>query len=214
MEILKLKNITYQKDENLILDNLTFSVNKNDFIMISGPSGSGKTTFLKLIGDLISPTEGNIYYKNQDINEFEPEKYREKISYIFQTPHLFSDKVIDDLKFPFEIKEKKIEMDKVYKYLELFSLSTSILDKNPKNLSGGEKQRIALIRTILTEPEVLLLDEITASIDSENALIIENTIKKLNSQGVTILWVSHSEEQKNLGNRKLIIDKGRIDVDG
>lgn len=214
MEILKLENVTFQKNNDLILDNLTLNIKENDFIMIWGPSGSGKTTFLKLIADLISPTKGNIYYKNQNIHEFKPEEYREKVSYVFQTPHLFSDTVIDDLKFPFEIRGKKLKMDKVRKYLALFSLPVSILDRNPKNLSGGEKQRIALIRTILIEPEVLLLDEITASVDSENEKIIEDTVKKLNSQGVTILWVSHSEEQRNLGNRKLIINKGRIDIDG
>lgn len=211
LTILKFLNVFYSHEDKVIIDNLSIEVGEGDFIYIVGPSGSGKSTFLKLCCHLISPVKGNISYNNKDFFEFNPTDLRKNISYCFQTPYLFGDTVEENLNFPYEIRDKKIDLEKIYELLYLFKLDKDFLKKNVKNLSGGEKQRIALIRNILFKPEILLLDEVTSALDVENTLIVENVIKSLNEDGITILWVTHNPEQsRRHGNKILSLENGKI----
>lgn len=92
--LLELKNINLTINDKNIIKNLTLKIKENDYLTITGPSGSGKSTILKLIADLISPTSGNIYFRDKNINEYSPEKYRKQVSYCFQQPVLFGKKII------------------------------------------------------------------------------------------------------------------------
>lgn len=211
MNILEFQNVFYTHGDNDIIHDLSIKIDKDDFIYIVGPSGGGKSTFLKLCCHLISPTKGKILYQGIGMNQYDPIDLRIDISYCFQTPYLFGDTVEENFLFPYKVRNKKVDLDKIYELLELFKLNRDFLKKDVKSLSGGEKQRIALIRNLLFKPEILLLDEVTSALDVENTLIVEDVIKDLNEDGVTILWVTHDVEQsKRHGNKILTLDNGKI----
>lgn len=211
MSLLEFKNVFFTGNNKNILNNFTISINSGDYISIVGPSGSGKSTFLKLCCHLISPTEGEIKYKNKSIIEQNPTDLRKEIAYCFQTPILFGETVMDNISFPYLIRNIKVDLKRAEELFLLFNLDKDYVKKETKNLSGGEKQRIALIRTLLFEPEILLLDEITSALDVENTSIVENVIKSLNENGTTILWVTHNPEQSRRNAHKLLtIESGEI----
>ena len=211
MSILEFSNVSFSNDGKSILKNLNIHIESGDYISIVGPSGSGKSTFLKLCNNLISPSEGNISFNNKNISEYNPIELRKEIAYCFQMPHLFGNTVMDNLSFPFKIRNKKVDMDRIKYLFSLFSMDEEFIDEKVLNLSGGEKQRIALMRTLMFTPQVLLLDEVTSALDSENTLIVENIINKLNNEGSTILWVTHNEEQSTkYANKLLTLENGEI----
>jgi putative ABC transport system ATP-binding protein len=178
---------------------------------VVGPSGSGKSTFLKLCSHLISPTKGNITFNGLDFSTYNPVELRKKIVYCFQIPYLFGETVIENIKFPFSIRNTPFDQDRVYELFSMFKMPSEFINKNVKNLSGGEKQRIALIRSLIFKPEILLLDEVTSALDIDNAKMVENIIFSLNKEGITVLWITHNPEQsRKYANRILSIEAGKI----
>ena len=126
-------------------------------------------------------------------------------------PILFGDTVLDNLKFPFEIRKKDFDENRVISLLDEFNLSKDYLYKEVANLSGGEKQRISLIRNLIFTPKILLLDEATSALDPKNSELVENIIKNLNLKGVTVLWVTHNIKQSNsIFNKRLTVSLGEI----
>ena len=143
--------------------------------------------------------------------EIDPVKIRKKIGFCFQEPILWGDTVEENIKFPYDIRNQKTDYKKTSVLLDRLHLDNSYLKHDVKNLSGGEKQRIALIRTLLFKPEVLLLDEITSALDDNNTELVENEIVRLNRKGVTILWVTHSDTQsRKYASKLLSIQDGQI----
>lgn len=211
MSLLEFQNVTYINHKKTILNNLSININAGDFISIVGPSGSGKSTFLKLCTHLISPTGGSILFKDKDIMQYSPMELRKSIGYCFQTPYLFGDTVEDNISFPFSIRNLKVSLERTHELLSSFNLDKEYLMMDVKNLSGGEKQRIALIRTLLFKPEILLLDEVTSALDVDNTLIVEEVINSLNQEGTTVLWITHNPEQsRKYANKLLIFQNGGI----
>ena len=211
MSLLELKNVTFENDGKTILKNISLKIEPGDFISIVGPSGSGKSTFLKLCSQLISPTNGTITYHGKDFTQYNPTELRRTIAYCFQTPYLFGDTVIDNIKFPFAIRNITFNQNRVDELFSLFHMPTDFLNKDVANLSGGEKQRIAFIRSLLFKPEIMLLDEITSALDADNTKIVEIVIDTLNKEGVTVLFVTHDFEQsRKYANRLLTIASGEI----
>lgn len=211
MSLLEFQNVFFMDDNRPILDDITISINSGDYISIVGPSGSGKSTFLKLCCHLISPATGKIIYRNKSIEEYNPTDLRKNISYCFQTPYLFGDTVMDNISFPYSIRNSKVDFSRVEELFSVFKIDINYLNKDIKNLSGGEKQRIALIRTLLFMPEILLLDEVTSALDVDNSLIVESVMKSLNKDGTTILWITHNLDQsKRNANKLLTIEAGKV----
>lgn len=211
MSILKFNNVNFTDGDKPILKDINFEIEKGDYITIVGPSGSGKSTLLKLCNNLISPSEGSIYYDNKNIMEYNPVDLRKDISYCLQIPYLFGETVMDNLSFPFKIRNSKINMDKIHELTYKFKIRKDILNENIINLSGGEKQRISLMRTLMHTPEVLLLDEVTSSLDAENTSIVEDIIKDLNDKGTTILWITHNMEQSfKYANKRINLNSGEL----
>ncbi|QUH20276.1 ABC transporter ATP-binding protein [Alkaliphilus sp. B6464] len=211
MSLLEFQNVFFMDDNRSILDDITISINSGDYISIVGPSGSGKSTFLKLCGHLISPTMGKIIYRDKSIEEYNPTDLRKNISYCFQIPYLFGDTVMDNISFPYSIRNSKVDFSRVEELFSVFKIDINYLNKDIKNLSGGEKQRIALIRTLLFMPEILLLDEVTSALDVDNSLIVESVMKSLNKDGTTILWITHNLDQsKRNANKLLTIEAGKV----
>lgn len=211
MSLLDFDNVSFENDNKTILKNISVNIEPGDYISIVGPSGSGKSTFLKLCSNLISPTDGNITYKGKNIDSYNPTELRKSIMYCFQTPYLFADTVMENISFPYSIRGLKPDRKRIDELFSLFHMEMGFLDKDVKILSGGEKQRIALIRSLLFRPEILLLDEITSALDVENTKIVEDVITSLNKEGVTILWITHNPEQsRRYANRLLTIEAGVI----
>lgn len=211
MTLLEFKNVSFENDGKTILKNISINIEQHDFISIVGASGSGKSTMLKLCSHLISPTSGNIIFKNKNFTEYSPMELRKNIAYCFQTPYLFGDTVMDNIKFPFSIRNIKYDSIRVYHLFSLFHMPTDYLEKSVRNLSGGEKQRIALIRSLIFNPEILLLDEVTSALDVNNTEIVENVIASLNKEGTSVLWITHNPEQsRKYANKLLTIESGEI----
>lgn len=210
--ILELKSVSFEVDGRKILKNISFDIKKGEFITLTGPSGSGKSTLLKIIGHLINPTSGNIIYENKNITEYNPTDYRKNVSYFFQNAVLFDETVYDNLAFPARIREEDFDKNHAIEGLNTVQLPENYLDKSIHELSGGERQRIALVRNLMYSPNVLLMDEVTSSLDKENKEIILAFIKRLNQeQNMTILWITHDTEEINESNRLIQLKDGKME---
>ncbi|PVZ84588.1 iron ABC transporter ATP-binding protein FetA [Serratia sp. S1B] len=195
-EILVVDGIHYQVDDQVILNAVSFSLKPGEFKLITGPSGCGKSTLLKIISSLISPTGGRIIFDGKNRDDIIPEEYRQQVSYCFQTPSLFGITPYDNLAFPYQIRQLKPDEKKIRQDLANFALPDSILSKNINELSGGEKQRISLIRHLQFMPTVLLLDEVTSALDEGNKHHVNQLIRQLvTEQGLAVLWVTHDKNE-------------------
>lgn len=211
MSILSAQNINFAVDEKQILTNISLDVAAGECISLMGPSGSGKSTFLKMCSYLISPTEGKMYYKDEKFSKYDPMKLRQSISYCTQIPYLFGTTVKENLEFPYIVKNQNFDSEWIASMLVEFGLDESFVDKDVATLSGGEKQRIALIRNLVHKPEILLLDEVTSALDEMSASLIEQHVKKLVAEGMTVLWVTHNEEQSTkIFNKRVRFVAGEI----
>lgn len=211
MKILELKNVQYRADNTDILRGISIDINEGDCISIVGASGSGKSTLLKLCSDLIPLDNGQILYRGESYSHYNPLELRRKISYCVQSAYLFGETVYDNLVFPFTIRNKEMDKARIEYLLKRFNLDEKFLNKNINSLSGGEKQRVSLIRNLVYTPEILLLDEATSALDSENTKVVEGIVKELNSKGVTVVWITHSLKQsENIFSRRIIMEDGKI----
>ncbi|GEK89569.1 ATP-binding cassette domain-containing protein [Alkalibacterium putridalgicola] len=209
--IIEVNNISFNVGHEKILSGVDFSIVKGERVTITGPSGGGKSTLLKIIASILTPTKGNIVYKGKDVSEIDPIDYRKEVSYFFQNATLFDQTVRDNLAFPYEIRDEEFNETKSVTMLERLKLNRSYLDKEVKDLSGGEKQRVALVRNLLYKPEVILLDEVTSSLDAENKDIIYSILDELNEEdNMTILSVTHDEREINKADRIIRILDGKV----
>ncbi|MHC9532082.1 ABC transporter ATP-binding protein [Dellaglioa sp. L3N] len=209
--IINLQDISLEINNHSLLKHISFKVNSGDFLTITGPSGSGKSTILKLIAGLISRTSGDIQFNNQSIDSYDPINYRRVVSYCFQTPVLFGETVKDNLEFPYIIRKQNFDEAHAIVSLESVGLPSHYLSKSINELSGGEKQRVALIRNLIFLPKVLLLDEITSALDSESKKIIHTLINHLNdSNKITIIAVTHDDSEIKMADQLIEIVNGQM----
>lgn len=210
MNCFEIKNVNYTVKEQHILKNINIEIPDGSFTVVSGPSGSGKSTLLKVIGSLISPTSGDIIYHEKNQSSYSPQEYRQEVSYCFQTPVLFGETVRDNLKFPYEIRGLDFDEGRAQQLLDTIGLS-GFIDKGINDISGGEKQRVALIRNVIFMPKVLLLDEITSALDTESKQEVWKFINKLYSEEkLTIISVTHQVDEIENATHKIIIENGSV----
>ncbi len=202
LEVQNLKEVFYtEKDEVEALKNITFNVKKGEIVSLLGPSGCGKTTILSILSGLLKETDG--YFKINDVNK--------DIGYMFQNDTLFEWRTIEENCFlPLEIKglENEIYINYVRKLLKDFGL-WDFKDKYPKSLSGGMRQRVALIRSLATKPDILLLDEPFSALDYQTKIKLSqdifNSIKQLNK---TAIFVTHNiQEAISLSDKIVMLSK-------
>ena len=211
MALLELSNISYVVKDKAIIRDVSLDINEGDYITIVGPSGSGKSTLLKLCSDLISPTSGHITYNGRDLTTIDPEGYRKEVGYCFQRPYLFAKTVRRNILFPYDIRGIKPDMSRIEYLFDLLHMPMEYLERRNDELSGGEMQRICLIRSLIFEPKILLLDEVTSALDSVNTSIVEQVIDELHNKGMTIVSITHSEEQSlRKANRRITIVDGAL----
>lgn len=194
--ILRLDGVGFQIDKSVILHNINLELGAGEFKLITGPSGCGKSTLLKIIASLLSPTSGQIFYSGKDINTLSPETYRQQVSYCAQTPALFGDSVYDNLIFPWQIRNQQPDPHALIADLRRFGLAENTLGKAINELSGGEKQRVSLIRNLQFLPQVLLLDEITSALDESNKRNVNDIIHRYTTEkNIAVLWVTHDRNE-------------------
>ncbi|HCB1498588.1 putative ABC transport system ATP-binding protein [Klebsiella oxytoca] len=194
--ILHLEGVGFQADDVVILNEVNLELRAGEFKLITGPSGCGKSTLLKIIASLLSPTSGRIFFEGKDINTLSPETYRQQVSYCAQTPALFGDSVYDNLVFPWQIRNKQPDQKALVADLLRFGLAENTLEKSINELSGGEKQRVSLIRNLQFLPQVLLLDEITSALDESNKSNVNDIIHRyVTEKNIAVLWVTHDQNE-------------------
>lgn len=211
IKVLRAAGIYYTNGEQEILKDISFEVNKGEHWTITGPSGGGKSTLLKIVSSLLSPTQGTVYLEDKDMMTLDAVSYRRQVSYCFQQPSLFGDTVKDNLAFPFILRNEIYDEAKVAELLQAVALSEDYLDKEIQSISGGEKQRVALIRNLIFPPKVLLLDEVTTGLDETSKEIVWQLIQRVNQEGITILQVTHDKEEIAAAKQILSIKEGRVD---
>lgn len=181
-------------------------VSPGEILAVRGASGTGKSTLLKILARLVQPERGELFYQGKSSRELSPLEWRRKIHYVAQKPVMFEGSVEENLRLPFSIKNTSSSYDKSLAsgYLDQLLLPVGLLQQKAHNLSGGEAARIALIRALLIEPEVLLLDEPTASLDNASRSQVIDLIGSwvANKTGRAIVLISHQdadlEELKHL----------------
>ena len=200
----------------IALEDVSFRIEQKEFVSIAGPSGAGKSTLLKLLLGKERPTQGEILFKNQDVNQLvheEASHFRRSIGMIFQDFKLLSNRTAyENIAFAMEMvgkSDKEIEED-VPQILELVGL-TDKAEAFPDQLSGGEKQRVSIARALIHRPEVILADEPTGNLDLLNTWDIVRLLMKINELGTTIILATHDREIiNNLGRRVITLNKGRV----
>ena len=221
-KIIELKNVNKiyktKAEEIHILKNINLSFSKGNFVSIQGKSGSGKTTLLNILGLLDVPTNGDMIIDEKKIN-YKNEKIKnrirnEKIGFVFQFHYLLNEfTALENVMMPALINknlDKKEIKKRALELLTLVGLSERIKHK-PLELSGGEKQRVAIARSMINNPEIILADEPTGNLDTETSLVINNLFKKINEEKKqSIIIVTHSLELANLAEYKYKIEKGEF----
>lgn len=214
MALLEIKHLVKKFGENIVLNDISFSIEKGAVLVILGPSGCGKSTLLRCINGLESRNSGEILFKGKAIKQSDLRTIRQKIGMVFQSYELFPHlSVIENIALA-PIKVEKRDKDAVIADAELLLKRFNLLDKKdamPIALSGGQKQRVAIIRALCMKPEILLFDEVTASLDPEMAYEVSSVILELAKDGMTMIIVTHEMRfAQKIANQIIFLDNGKI----
>lgn len=202
--LLDVQAVSYAMQGRTLLAPVSLQLHAGERLLLTGPSGSGKSTLLKIIASLLEASAGKITFEQRDITTLNPEHYRQQVSYCFQTPQLFGETVYDNLALPWQIRQQKPTREQLVASLASVQLAAEMLDKNIEQLSGGEKQRVGLLRNLQFMPKVLLLDEVTSALDEENKLIINSLIDSLvREKNLAVIGISHDVNEIRSANNVL-----------
>ncbi|MFX1574074.1 MAG: ABC transporter ATP-binding protein [Promethearchaeota archaeon] len=221
MKLIEVKNLDkefYKGDQSSIkaLSDINFSVKKGECFVIIGPNGSGKTTLLRLIGLLDLPTQGQIFYESKDLSKISRKGkviYRRKFSFVRQKPVVRKTSVFNNIAYGPKIRGTKYKVyNKAVKEMIKFIGLEDIDNKNAKTLSGGEMQRVAIAMNFVINPEVYLLDEVSANLDPMNIKLLDNFIMKIkeNKEKTIIMSTHDSLEAIKYADRIAVLNNGKI----
>lgn len=202
---------TYDKkgQTTVALKSIDLSIKKGDFFLVKGASGSGKTTLLLMIGGMLQPSQGDLQVLDKNLNSLsdkEKVKFRaDNIGFIFQMFHLIPYlNVRENILINNEVKENKISDEELEELAEELGISHR-MSHYPSELSAGEKQRVALARALIKKPELILADEPTGNLDSENSQIVLQQLKEFCTKGGTVVMVSHDDQPDAYANELFTI---------
>lgn len=215
--IIEMENINFSYNKNQIFKNLNLTFEKGSFTTIIGNNGSGKSTLIRLLVGLLV-CEGKITINGLELNHDNLKKIISKIGVVFENPddQFVAETVLDDIVFSLEnMKVDKKEIDKRVKKISKFIGIEDILDKEPHNLSGGQKQLVALASALITDPDILILDEALTMIDPDTRIKIYKILEQINKVNkITIINVTHNMDEILYGDNLIVMDKGNIVLNG
>ncbi len=188
---LALERVSVVIDGARVLDDVDLAIGEARITVLLGPSGAGKSTLLRLCNRLEVPTSGIVRYRGDDIATLDPLWLRRQVGMVFQRPTPFPGTVADNL----AVAAPDAAPDDVEDAMRRAALPIAFLRRDVSGLSGGEAQRACLARTLITKPDVLLMDEPTASVDTDNVALLESAARDLVRHGTTIVWVTHDLAQ-------------------
>lgn len=215
--MIKFNNVTkIYPPGTIVLQNVSFEIKDGEFVCIVGKSGAGKTTLAHLILGLETPNYGEVYFEGLNLNEADPskiQKIRRRIGAIHQDYKLLPKKTVyENVAYIMQVEGKDNEEIKreVPKVLEAIGLKEKI-DNFPEELSGGEKQRLAIARALVNQPDIIIADEPTGNLDPYNSYEVISLLQKMNQAGKTIILATHDREIINkLGKRVITLESGKI----
>lgn len=221
MEIISVEHLKkyYGKvpNQTKAVNDISFSVQKGEFVSIIGSSGSGKSKLLNMIGGLDTPTSGNVYILGKDITSMSEEELtlfrRKNIGFIFQNYNLIPVlSVYENIVLPVELDGRKIDKDFLDDVLDILSLKEKIFNL-PNTLSGGQQQRVAIARAIISKPAVILADEPTGNLDSKTSGDVIKLLRTVNQRfEQTLIMITHNLEIAQLSDRIINIIDGKVDI--
>ncbi len=219
MEILKVENLTkiYGEKENKVvaLDNVSFSVEKGEFVAIVGASGSGKSTLLHLLGGVDKPTSGTVYVDGKDIYKLSDDNLsifrRREVGLIYQFYNLIPIlNAEENITLPLELDNREVNKDTLDELLEVLGMSERRRHL-PNELSGGQQQRVSIGRALITKPAIVLADEPTGNLDSKASNEIVSLLKKANKEyKQTIIMITHNLDIAAVADRIIELEDGHI----
>ena len=221
-EVLKVSNIEkyYGKKGNVTkaINDISFTVSEGEFVGIMGASGSGKTTLLNCISTIDKVTSGHIYLEGEDVTSFSSKKLakfrREKIGFIFQDFNLLDNLTVkENIAIPLILasKPKKEIIERVNEISSKLGI-TQLLNKYPAQCSGGQSQRIACARALVSNPRIIIADEPTGSLDTKNSHELLKMLKELNDEGITIIMVTHDNIIASYSKKLIFIRDGKVEA--
>lgn len=214
--LIEFKNVSKRYGQKTVIESLDLTIHKGEFFVLVGPSGSGKTTTMKMINALIEPTDGNVYFKERRIKDYNIQKMRWQIGYVLQQIALFPTMTV---KQNIEVIPEMLGWDKKRRLEEVDRLLLQVgldpdqyRDRLPKELSGGEQQRIGILRAIAANPEVILMDEPFSALDPISRNALQELMLTLHRElKTTIVFVTHNmQEALKLGDRIAVMHNGTL----
>lgn len=220
MALIDFKNVSksYSTGDE-ILKNLDLQVERGEFVTILGKSGCGKTTLIKMVNKIIEPTNGSIKINGQDLSSWDTINLRRSIGYVIQQIGLFPHLTIED-NISYVLSLLKVDKSRRWRrakeLIRLVGLKDSHLKKYPRELSGGQNQRIGVARAMAADPEIILMDEPFGAVDEITRVQLQDELKSIQTRlNKTILFVTHDiEEALKLGSRIILLNKGNIEQSG
>lgn len=206
------QHVDYRIGDIEILNDITGSFPEGRITTLVGPSGAGKSTLLKLCNGLISPANGEIFVKDKAIGEYDPVELRRMVGMALQSAPMISGTVYENLNLPLELQGQQLAKEDALELLEDVGLKGDLLDRKVKELSGGQRQKVSIARTLVNKPEILLMDEITSSLDRASKLEVEELISKINRKyKTTIIWITHNLQQAlEIGDYTWVMMDGQV----
>ena len=214
--MIEYKHVALRYTEKAILKDVNLRIEDGEFMVLVGPSGSGKTTMIKMINRLLEPTDGNIYMDEKRIKDYDERELRLSTGYVLQAIALFPNlTVAENIALIPEMKgwSKERIASKTVELLEKVGLPASdYADRKPHELSGGEQQRVGIVRVMIGEPKILLMDEPFSALDAISRKQLQALTKDLHKEfGMTTIFVTHdTDEALKLGDRIAVLEEGEI----
>lgn len=212
-QFLEVQNIKKRFNGKTVLDSVSFSLDKGEFVSVLGPSGCGKTTLLNILIGLLKPDAGKIFKNGEDITDYKTSK--RKMGIVFQNYALFPDMTaLGNVEYALGIHKetKAIARQRATELLEMMQM-TEHLNKKPSKLSGGQQQRVAIARTLALNPDLILLDEPMSALDVSTRLMLRDEIKKIQKEtDITMILITHDQEEAlAMSDRMIVMSEGHIE---